>query len=201
MGSTQILATGTLTANPRVQLGHTGYQKGFTFLEILAVVVIIGITITFASLSLGSRAGEDRLATEADRLHALLVLAAEEAIVQGEQIGLLVASDGYAFYHLKDDKWVGYEQGSLRERRLPEGMSLSLSEEADDKINVIHATTGDRHAGQDNKSVNPQIFMLSSGELTPFTLQLRAQHLKAHYQAEGDITGQIQMKRIGENPA
>lgn len=199
MASMLILATGTLTADQRARVHRDRPQQGFTFLEILAVIVIIGITITFASLSLSSRAGEDRLAAEAERLHALLVLASDEAIIQGEQIGLLVAADGYAFYHLEDNQWIAYEQGSLRERRLPEGMTLYLSGDTEDRDKAFKIVA-ESNPDQDKKSVSPQVYMLSSGELTPFTLQLRASHLKAHYQAEGDITGQIKIKRIGEQP-
>src|SRR5256885_1192009 len=76
-------------------------QRGFTLLEILAVVVIIAITISIASLSLSGRAQDQRLVNEAERLQQLMLLAAEEANVRGEELGLLVANDGYRFYHLE----------------------------------------------------------------------------------------------------
>lgn len=190
------LATGTLTAKPRPRPNLHGHQKGFTFLEILAVVVIIGITITFASLSLGSRAGEDRLANEAERLQALLVLAADEAIVQGEEIGLLLAKDGYAFYHLKENKWVAYEEGPLRERELPEGMTLYLSNEGLEDFKIPLPEDQGKNPEDGATGPSPQILMLSSGELTPFILQLHSTGLKAFYQAEGKLTGQIEMTRL-----
>ena len=40
---------------------------------------------------------------------------------------------------------------------------------------------------------------LSSGELTPFVLELRAGRLPVHYRAEGKITGGIEMKRLGSS--
>lgn len=186
-----------MTASLRPRLDRYRQQKGFTLLEILAVVVIIGITITFASLSLGSRAGEDRLASEAERLQALLVLAADEAIVQGEEIGLLVAADGYAFYHLQENQWTAFEQGSLRERSLPAGMTLYLASDGQEDVQI--PLPKDQGKNPD-KQPSPQILMLSSGELTPFVLQLRAEHLNAFYQAEGKITGQIEMKRLDGKP-
>jgi general secretion pathway protein H len=175
-------------------------QEGFTFLEILAVVVIIGITVSFASLSLSSRANDERLGNEANRLEALLKLAADEAIVQGEEIGLLVAADGYAFYHLEQNQWTAYEQGPLRERELPTGMSLYLSDDGREELQIPLPQDADKNADKDKKRKDPQILMLSSGEVTPFVLQLRAQHLRVLYQAEGKITGQIEMKRIEEKP-
>lgn len=193
-------ATGILTAEFRLPVTCRTHQKGFTFLEILAVVVIIAITVTFAGLSLGSRAAEDRLDTEARRLEALLRLAADEAIVQGEEIGLLVASDGYAFYHLEDNRWAAYEEGSLRERSLPEDLKLRLvSDGREDLPLPLPTDTG--ADGDEAKRPSPQILLLSSGELTPFVLELHASGLSSHYRAEGSLTGQIELKRVTDSPA
>ena len=56
-------------------------QAGFTLLEMMVVVVIIGIIMSFATLSIGGgdrRA--DELKREAQRFMALLELASSEAI-------------------------------------------------------------------------------------------------------------------------
>lgn len=164
------------------------------------MVVIIGITVSFASLSLSSRANDERLVNEANRLEALLKLAADEAIVQGEEIGLLVAADGYAFYHLEQNRWTPYEEGPLRERELPEGMSLTLAEDGREELQILLPQDADKDSDKDKKRTDPQILMLSSGEITPFVLQLRARHLRVLYRAEGKITGQIEMQRIDEKP-
>ncbi|MGH8454243.1 MAG: type II secretion system minor pseudopilin GspH [Nevskiales bacterium] len=190
-----------MTVKPQLRISQNRHQKGFTLLEILAVIVIIGIVVSFASLSLSSRAADERLTTEAQRLEVLLKLAADEAIVQGEEIGLLVAGDGYAFYHLKENRWAEYEQGSLRERALPEGMNLYLVSDGREDVQIPLPEDQKKNPDDQKKKPSPQILLLSSGELTPFVLQLRAEHLKAFYQAEGKITGQIEMKRIGDKPA
>jgi general secretion pathway protein H len=195
--STPISATGTLTADAPLPGACYPRQQGFTFLEILAVVVIIAITVSFASLYLSSRAVEERLVTEADRLEALLRLAADEAVVQGQEIGLLVASDGYAFYHLEQHRWVPYEVGPLRERQLPAGLSLRLVSDGGDTVQIPLPADDEKNPDKDKKTPQPHILLLSSGELTPFVLQLNAEQLTVHYQAEGRITGQIEMKRVG----
>lgn len=195
----QILATGTLTVKSIADSGMKPRHGGFTLLEILAVIVIIGITVSFASLSLSSRAVDERLSSEADRLLALLKLAADEAVVQGEEIGMLLASDGYAFYHLEDNKWVAYAEGPLRERNLPQGTRLFLASDESETIQLPAPKAEDRNTDPKKKSAEPQILMLSSGELTPFVLELRADHLPVYYRAEGKITGQIDMERLEAN--
>jgi general secretion pathway protein H len=187
-----------LTADAPLPCACRTRQQGFTFLEILAVVVIIAITVSFASLSLSSRAVEERLTTEAERLEALLRLAADEAVVQGQEIGLLVASDGYAFYHYDyaQNRWLPYEEGPLRERQLPEGLSLRLLSESDEALRLPQPQGTEKNSDpdQDKKRVQPHILLL-----TPFVLQLSAAQQAVHYQAEGRLTGQIEMKRIGSD--
>lgn len=194
----RILATGTLTVKNRACQKPRRSHDGFTLLEILAVIVIIGITVSFASLSLSSRAVDERLVTEADRLLVLLKLAADEAVVQGEELGLLLAGDGYAFYHLEDHKWIAYPEGPLRERTLPDGTRLYLASEGREEFQLPKPKDNDKNAETKKKQTEPQILMLSSGELTPFVLELRAGHLPVYYRVEGKITGQISMERLEE---
>ncbi len=192
----QILATGTLTVKQRPRLQKLRRQAGFTLLEILAVIVIIGVTISFASLSLSSRAVDERLANEANRLQALLKLAADEAVVQGEEIGFLLASDGYAFYHLEENQWAAYAEGPLRERVLPDGLKLYLASDESEEFQIPLPEDDDKNSDSKKKKTLPQILLLSSGELTPFALELRADHLPVYYRAEGKITGQISLQRL-----
>ena len=62
---------------------------GFTLLELLVVVLLIGIIANFAVLSMSGRALTDKLSVEAQRLNQLVQLAAEEAQVKGLNLGLL----------------------------------------------------------------------------------------------------------------
>lgn len=180
----------------RAQSTNSSDQRGFTLLEILAVLVIISIIVSFAGLSLSSRATDERLENEADQLGALLQLAADEAIVQGEEIGLLIAADGYAFYHLEENQWTAYDAGPLRERNLPPGMNLTLASNDREQVELPLPESADKNAGQDKKKPQPQILLLSSGELTPFVLQLRLERYPVYFQAEGKMTGAITVTRV-----
>jgi len=99
---------------------------GFTLLELLAVIVIIGIIISFASLSIGqnsSRIVQD----EAERLHGLIQLAGEEAVLQGRELALEFDHDRYRFLELGKEDWQPVEEDDLlRERPLPEAVELEL---------------------------------------------------------------------------
>lgn len=180
MGSMPTSGTGTLRAERAA--------RGFTLLEILVVVVIIGVLASFAVLSLGSRALEDRLDTEARRLQELLALAADEAVLQGVELGFIHTPGGYGFLALKDGRWLPLEAaGPLRGRALAEPFYLELRVEG----RPVKAVAADVPADE----LKPQVLLLSSGESTEFSLDLRAQDYVPHYRLQGDAFGRLKLER------
>jgi len=79
--------------------------KGFTLIELLIVMVLIGVIMGMAMLSMGTADPRDQQKTEAERLVKLLDLASQEAIVRGEVIGLELFGQGYRFAVVKNNKW------------------------------------------------------------------------------------------------
>lgn len=152
----------------------------------MVVVVIIGIMATFAVLSIGSRSLDDRLAIEARRLQELLTLAADEAVLQGAELGFLQTEDGYKFLMLKDGKWVPAGEGPLRERTLQPPLFIAVTVEG------RRVTPSKPDA---KKELKPQVLLLSSGESTEFTLDVKAQDYAPHYLLQGDVLGRVKMER------
>src|SRR5580704_17498780 len=75
----------------------TGSAGGFTLIEILVVVVIIGVLSAGLLLSV-SLTGRDRdLEKESDRLVALLNYAREQSELQTREYGLIFQDDNYEF--------------------------------------------------------------------------------------------------------
>ena len=157
-------------------------DAGFTLLELLAVIVIIGIIISFASLSIGqntSRIVQD----EAERLHGLIQLAGEEAVLQGRELALEFDHDRYRFLELGAKDWVPIEEDKmLRERPLPEAVMVKLMLE------------GVEASFEDKKKL-PRIFILSSGELTPFDLTLSTDEGE-EYTLQGQFNGKLVLTRV-----
>jgi general secretion pathway protein H len=162
-------------------------ESGFTLLEIMMVALIIGILASFAVLSIGSRSIEDRLQLEARRLNQLLVYAADEAVQQGVEIGFLQVPEGYAFLALgPDGLWAPVEgDGPLRQRELAPPFYLELHVEGRPVAPALEGT----------EDLAPHVVLLSSGEITPFSLILRAGGLAGHYQLEGDALGRFTLDR------
>ena len=57
--------------------------RGFTLIEIMVVMVIIGIMALMIGLSVGNRSSEDRMEAEARRIQQLLQFASDEAQAKG----------------------------------------------------------------------------------------------------------------------
>ncbi len=147
--------------------------QGFTLLELLIVLVILGITISFTVLSLGLKNPQDELKEQGQRLAALMQLASEESILLGQELALQFDADGYSFLSLKADKWLEIQNDPIfRRRTFPESVLLELSVEGSDS------------SSDDN--LKERIYFYSSGEASPFTLTLRSQNTELSYQVSGD---------------
>ena len=155
-------------------------QRGFTLLEIIVVLVIIGIMVSFAVLQFSDE-GAKQLQEESRRLELLVKLAREEAILEASDYAIGFWQGGYSFYALHEDegKWREItDDPNLRPREIPEYIELSL--ELEDQLVILERKPPEK----------PHIFLLSSGEMTPFLLQLSIQE-------RDDLAKEIRFDQLG----
>jgi general secretion pathway protein H len=104
--------------------------RGFTLLELLMVLVIVGLTLGFVSVNV-LPSEEQALQNEAQRIALLMQLARDEAIVRNRPIAFEANSERYRFLIREDNTWKSLAQEELlRDRefkRAPVTLSITPS--------------------------------------------------------------------------
>jgi general secretion pathway protein H len=157
-------------------------QRGFTLLEILVVVLIIGIVVSLATLAIHDDPAQ-RARTEVERFGALVTLASQEAVLQSREIAVEFATDGYKFLEFEDGNWSEPKDDMFRARTLPQDMELQIS------------IDGEQVKFESDKDMKgrepPRIYLLSGGEMTPFELTVRNVTGTGSYRVRGDLGGKL----------
>ncbi|MES9938241.1 MAG: type II secretion system minor pseudopilin GspH [Sedimenticola sp.] len=164
-------------------------QTGFTLLELLVVVLIIGLISGLATLSVGSVGNDRRLKTEAQRIVNRFSLAMQESILQGRPVGVTLHPTGYGFLVALHDGWVAPDADfSPRKGALPETWRLVqlTGEDTDRYLN---------DSKQDNRPV-PDLLFLPTGEISPFELLLHDPNAESHIRITGLASGQINFETV-----
>lgn len=167
------------------------HSRGFTLIELLVVMVIIGITVSFAVLSLGDGGKRDKLQEEGRRLVALIELASDSAVLEGREWGLRVEPDGYRFMVLVEGAWQPASGDRLfRPRQLAKGFSLALHVD-DIEVALLQEEPGDETPPGDAAREQPQLFLMSSAERTPFEIILTAPDGEPQMAIEAPLMGAV----------
>lgn len=191
----------------------------------MVVVFVIGILVTFATLSISSRVLSDKIETEARRLQALFEMAGEDAEMHGMEVGFVYTDLGYAFVTTSPEgRWVPITTGPLRPREIKAPMTLDLHvegrsvpptpladllaagkaalAEAEAAKSAAKKTDDDGSKDDDEKddkdvsALKPQAMFLSSGETTALSLDIAAPGVNTAYRLEVDNLGRSKMTTL-----
>lgn len=157
-------------------------KRGFTLLEILLVLVLLSLS-TVAVIATLPSSGKDEAKQYAMSLYQRLQLVNEEAILSGKDFGLRVdeKTSRLVFLALDDKGWQPLESKKMTtEIQLPEelAMQFELGGDAwknDDRLFKPGSLFDEEMFAEEKeqeKQRPPQVFILSSGELTPFVLSI-----------------------------
>lgn len=146
---------------------HRSLQSGFTLMELLVVLVLVGIVASLATLSIGDGA-ERQLRTETQRLAGVLRLARDELLITGSaERALGLRRDSYSFLELVilDDatrEWQPLIDQQLGPWQLEPGV-----------IELEYEQEGERQPLPQASGWEPNIRLGNTGEMTPSLITLR----------------------------
>lgn len=164
-------------------------RSGFTLIEVLVVIAVIGTVISLAALSFGESRSRS-LEREAERLQGLLRLAVDEAIIRSVPMGLVVDRGGYRFLQRPRQagqrRWVPMTNDrTFSEHKLPGFAELAMTERADALTRV----------DVDANAHRPDAMINATGALTPFQLKLRGEPRDPVWRIKATRDGTITLER------
>ncbi|BBH30940.1 MULTISPECIES: type II secretion system minor pseudopilin GspH [Pseudomonas] len=129
-----------------------GHSRGFTLLELMVVIVLIGVVMGMVSLALGPSPAREARQQAQDFIRVVQQLR-ERAVLDGLEYGVRVQPRGYQALRLESLGWTAVSAS----HRLPESLTFGLEQDG-------HVLALDDAQGP------PQLLMLSSDEISPFRL-------------------------------
>ena len=167
------------------------FCRGFTLLEVMVVLVLIGIIFSFAVLSVGRNDQGEVMKRETRRLATLIDMANNEAVIRGQELAIHFTEDGYAFLVLQVAGWQELPGDPLlKPHKLPKGFSVRIEVEGDPP----GLGQKDKEDNKDKKAddtLTPQVYILSSGEMTPFSATLQAENSRVRYHLTASMLGKL----------
>ncbi len=137
-------------------------HSGFTLIEILVVLIIVGLLASLAVFNMAGSSQQRELESNVRELYLLMQTASEQAVLNNLELGLLLEDDGYRFVAFQDEsgEWKPSGERMFSKRTLPEWLTLTEYVESD----------APRLATAEDK-LRPNVVFFSSGETTPFEIE------------------------------
>ncbi|QBG35914.1 type II secretion system minor pseudopilin GspH [Litorilituus sediminis] len=157
-------------------------NKGFTLIEVMVVVALIGIIVSLVQFTFFGERPEDILKKSSQQFAAIFEAASDYGLLNNVELGLIVKKDSYQFLGYDGTKWTEIpEQDWVAIQQLPPEVELSL--ELDDlPLEELQLFNSDVYKEQDEEDftllskeeqeekIIPQVYILSGGDITPFSL-------------------------------
>lgn len=175
----------------QISPAHTKQQTGFTLMEVILVMALIGLIMSTVSYTVFSSNIEEDIEKEVQRLQVVTSLASDYAVINQQELGLLIDEEKRSYEYLtlnEENEWqplLAHKYFELRE--LPESLFLELNLDGlawQEDESLFDSRIFDEQLSVSEEGVEigneedvppppPQIMILSSGEITPFELKLK----------------------------
>lgn len=173
------LATGISISPGALFRPRSRTPGGFSLIELLVVVTIVGIFVGVAMLSTDLVSFDRRIEQEMRRLDDRIRFTSEEALMQSRDFGIVLYEEGYEFRAFQYGQgWLPAAGPGMESYRLEPDMQMRLIIDGREVVLEPYCdlfpcgaalSTMDEEE-RETAAPDPQLVLFSSGELTPFEL-------------------------------
>ena len=175
-------------------------SKGFTLLEMMLVVLLMGMTAAAVTLTMGNSGPKEKMERSAKQFIASVELVLDETVLNGFLVGVVVEENRYQFVLRKDGKWIPLESERLLAKRdMEDGVTLHLEveglplvQEDEDTTTFFEEPFEEADVGfeKEKELPEPQILIFPSGEMIGFHLI---------FSSRDDENNEVEVKVIGDS--
>lgn len=181
---------------------------GFSLIEVLMVLVIIGFSINLVVYSLGDKQFE-QFESETLKVHTMINLASEFAVLNQVELGFHLDKDTFEILAFDGQKWMPMKDEDIfKAHQFSEFVEVELvrddlpwsRQNLLEQIDWRSLLNGDEEDLLELEKMKiPQVLMLSSGEVSPFELRFRlAEEDDLEYYIQGEFIAPV--KLLTERP-
>lgn len=144
-------------------------EKGFTLIEILLVIVLIGVLMGIAVISLNPQDASRRLLRERESLQAQIQYARIIAETDQVEIGIRLRADAYQFIRFDSAarRWLLINDDPSLKPHVAKGIDFAWQDQVQQSAQVRGSAIGP-------DALLPDVLLMSSGEATPGQISLRS---------------------------
>jgi general secretion pathway protein H len=156
--------------------------KGFTLLEIMLVLALMGFLFSTITLPEIGEDPYDKVEQEAKKVSTLIDMLSEYAVLNNAITGFVVKDNQYGFMFYDGDKWLEIVEPPFSRVELDENLLIELKLDGLEwqEQNMLSSVEWIEEEkleelskdAEPDQFVFPQIFILPSGELSPFELDI-----------------------------
>ncbi len=128
------------------RLNATQQQTGFTLVEILVVMLIIGITFGMAMLAFGDFGATRKIRSSAEGFAQFLQVMHERALLESTTVQIQLNQSGYTSQRLNlQSKWQPLKNAYYRPHALPAKTKIAVAygSKSPDKLVITMSSSGD----------------------------------------------------------